>query len=332
MLPEDSEACNPFILTEKEEYILELVRDMAYVTAEDIKQMVYPERSLSTAQRDLAKLAAGQNNVLNRFAIPATTRGMKQYCYTLSTKGREVLGVKGYYRPYKLRALSYSHFAHHLTLTRFVCSALLWCQADPRVRLADLRLCHQLARELGKAETSSEGSPTPAPVVPDGWLHFELLDGENGAVLSSLPILLEIDRGSEYRLRFQQHVEDRIEFIRSGQYANFFRADAVRIAYATTGSRPVFRQNRLSAMRAWTHEVLTELKLETWKNVFYFTTIVYEDIYNLKHFSEPVWYLADDADEPVRLFDPITSTEQPASSADKETTDGNASQKSYPRD
>jgi hypothetical protein len=289
MLPEDSEACNPFILTEKEEYILELVRDMAYVTAEDIKQMVYPERSLSTAQRALAKLAAGQNNVLYRFAIPATTRGMKHYCYSLSTKGREVLGVKGYYRPYKLRALSYSHIRHHLSLTRFVCSALVWCWSHPRVRLADVRLSHELAGELGKAETASQGTPTPAPVVPDGYLHFELLDGENGAHSSYVPTLLEIDGGTEYRRRLQQHVSDRIEFIRNGKYARFFGVEAVRIAYVAVGSRSQPLSSRLSAICAWTKEVLTDLKLEEWSDVFYLSSLVYEDIYNLKHFSEPIW-------------------------------------------
>jgi hypothetical protein len=151
---------------------------------------------------------------------------------------------------------------------------------------------YELAWELGKAETERQGTLTPAPVVPDGWLNFELL--ENGRHTSYLPILLEIDHGSEYRLRFQQDVEDRVEFIRSEKYANFFGEDVVRIAYATTGNRPAFRQSRLSAMRRWTKEVLTDLKLEKWNNVFYFTTLVYEDLFDLKHFIEPVWQTAAD--------------------------------------
>ena len=295
MLPEDSEACNPLILTEKEECILEVVRDLVYVTAEDIKQLLYPERSLSTVQRNLAKLASGQNHVLYRFALPATTRGMKHYCYTLSTKGREVLRVEGYYRPYKMRALSYSHIRHHLSLTRFVCSALVWCREHPQVRLADIRLSHELAGELGKAETASQGTPTPAPVVPDGWLHFELLDGANGAHTSYLPTLLEIDRGTEYRRRFQQHVSDRIEFIRNGKYARFFGVEAVRIAYVVVGSRSQPLSSRLSAICAWTKEVLTDLKLEEWSDVFYLSSLIYEDIYNLKHFSEPIWRTPGDS-------------------------------------
>lgn len=228
---------------------------------------------------------------------------MPHYIYVLSTKGREVLGVEGYHRLYKLRALSYSHLWHHLSLTRFVCSALVWCRDHPQVRLANVRLSHELAGALGKAETASQGTPTPAPVVPDGWLHFELLDGENGAHSSYLPTLLEIDGGSEYRRRIQQHVSDRIEFIRNGKYAQFFGVEAVLIAYVIVGSRSQQLSSRLSAICAWTKEILTDLKLEDWSDVFYFTTLVYEDLYDLKHFSDPVWYSPGDP-TPKRLLEP----------------------------
>ena len=298
LLPEDSEACNSLILSDKEERILEVVRDMTYVTALDIKHLLYPERSLTTMQRDLAKLSDSQDphgRLLDRFPLPATTRGMKQFVYVLSTKGREVMGVEGYYRPYKQKALSYSHIRHHLCLTRFVCSARVWCHADPHVRLADIRLCYELAKELAKAETTTQGTPSPAPVVPDGYLNFELLQKENGSHLSYVPTWLEIDRGTEYRNRFQNHVEDRIEYIRSDKYAKFFNENAVRIAYATISTRDEDRQSRLAAMRHWTLEVLTDLKLEKWKTVFYFTSLAYEDLYNLNHFTEPVWQTpADD--------------------------------------
>jgi hypothetical protein len=305
--PQVPETCQPLILTDKEERILEAVRDLGYVTAQDIKHLLFSEGSLSHVQATLAKLSEGNDSeegdhLLYRFHLPITTKGTKQYVYALGAKGREAMGKEGYFRPYKLRSLSYSHIAHHLTLTRFVCSGLLWCQYDQQVRLADVRLFHELARELGKAETATKGSPAPAPVVPDGWLHFELLDGENGDLMTSLPILLEIDGGSEYRRRFKQHIADRIEFIRSEKYARFFGVGAVRIAYATTGSRPEFRQSRLAAMRTWTKEVLADLKLKGWENVFYFTDLVYEDIYNLKHFSDEVWYTPTDK-EPKLLLD-----------------------------
>jgi Replication-relaxation len=316
----DEHGYKPFILNSKEERILEVSRNVTYVTAPDIKHLVYPEASLSTVQRVLTKLAGGQDKVLYRFSMPSTTRGMKQYCYTLSTKGRELLGVEGYYPPYKLRALSYSHIRHHLSLTRFVCSALVWCRSHPQVRLADIRLCYELARELGKAAAENDGQPAPVLVVPDGWLHFEFIDAENGDHKSYLPLWLEIDRGTEFRIRFQQHVADRIEFIRSDQYTQFFGAEAVRIAYATLGSRDALLSSRRAAMRSWTAEVLKDLALESWNNVFYFTTLVYEDIYNLKHFSDPVWYSPGDP-KPKRLLEP-NRHKQACSQASMESVHG----------
>jgi Replication-relaxation len=300
-------APTPHLLGSKEEHILEAVRDLGYVTALDIKQLLFFDESLAYVRRLLAKLSGGQDyaerEYLFRFPKPSTTKGTKHRVYTLGSKGREALGVSGYFRPYKTRALSYSHISHHLTLTRFVCSARMWCRSHPQVRLADTRLCSELARELGQAAAENEGKPSPVLVVPDGWLNFEFLNAANGDHKNYLPIWLEIDRGTEFRLRFQQHVADRIEFIRSDKYAHFFGADAVRIAYATTGSYPEFRQSRLSAMCAWAHEVLTDLALENWAPVFYFTTVVYEDIYNLKHFTDPVWLSPGDP-APKRLLAP----------------------------
>ena len=296
---------HPPMLRSKEEQILEAVRDLVYVTATDIQHLL--EASPAYVRRLLATLSGGKDyaerEFLFRFPMPATTKGMKPRVYTPGTKGREPLSVSGYFRPYKIRALSYSHISHHLSLTRFVCSALVWCRSHPQVRLADIRLCYELARELGKAAAENDGQPAPVLVVPDGWLHFEFVDAENGDHKSYLPLWLEIDRGTEFRIRFQQHVADRIEFIRSDQYAQYYGSDAVRIAYATLGSRDALLSSRRAAMRSWTAEVLKDLALESWNNVFYFTTLVYEDIYNLKHFSDPVWYSPGDP-TPRRLLEP----------------------------
>jgi hypothetical protein len=207
------------------------------------------------------------------------------------------------YRPSKARNLSYNVLAHNLRLTRFVCSALVLCQTNPQVRLADVRMCYDLARELRKAALASNGHPPPVLVVPDAWLHFELLDAATGAHTSSVLIWLEIDNATMYRLRFQQHVEDRIEYIRSGNYANFFREGAVRIAYAAIGSRDEHRDRRLSAMCTWTKELLIDLDLEDWSDVLYLTSLVYEDLFTLKHFTEPRWYTVTDP-KPRRLLDP----------------------------
>jgi len=281
-----------------------MLRDLGYATAEDIQFLRFREKSQAYVRAILAKLSGGQDyaagELLYRFPVPSTAKGTKQRAYALGVKAGEVKAVAGYYRPSKARYLSYYQTLHNLSLTRFVCSALVWCQTHPEVRLADLRLCYELARTLGQATAENKAPPAP---VPDGWMNVELLDAESGTHITYLPIWIEIDQGSMYRQRFQQHVADRIEFIRSEQYANFFGAEAVRIVYATITNRSESPRSRLSAMRSWTQEVLTDLELTDWSPVFYFTSLVYEDIYTLTHFSDPVWYSPGEP-TPKRLLEP----------------------------
>ena len=294
------------ILNDKEELILDLLRVVGYAALEDIHYVRFRDKSPASVRAILAKLSGGQDYaegaLLYRFPVPSTAKGTKPRAYALGPKAGELKAGEGYYRPSKARNLSYYQTSHNLSLSRFICSALLWEQTDPQVRLADIRMCYELARELRKVAAENAGQPAPVLVVPDAWVNVELLEAKTGVHKTYLPIWLEIDNSSMYRLRFQQHVEDRIEYIRSEKYAHFFGDDAVRIAYATIASDER-RHSRLSAMRRWTEEVLTELKLEKWATVFYFTTLVYEDIYGLKHFSDPVWYSPGDP-TPKRILEP----------------------------
>jgi hypothetical protein len=293
----------PSILDDKQERIIDMLRLVGCATGEDIHVVLFSDLSHAYTRSILARLSGGHDfaasEFLYRFPVPSTAKGTKRRAYTLGPRARELKGLEGAYRPSKGRYLSYNQTWHNLSLTRFVCSACVWCQTHPLVRLADIRLCYELARELAKVEAEKDTPPAP---VADGFLTFELLDRATGAHTTYLPTWLEIDMGTMYRIRFQQHVEDRIEFIRSGKYAKFFGADAVRIAYATIATE--LRERRLAAMRSWTKEVLADLELErVWDNVFYFTTLVYEDIYNLKHFSDPVWYTPADP-TPKLLLEP----------------------------
>jgi hypothetical protein len=143
-----------------------------------------------------------------------------------------------------------------------------------------------------------------ASVIPDGWLQFERLsDGAH------FPILVEIDRGSEYQERFKNHIRARLEFIRSEDYERVFDTPAVIIAYATTGQVQAYADTRRKTMGAWTMEVLAELELESWASVFRVTTVTYETLYEDAQalFTAPVWYRPD-SPTPVRLIAPSHCT------------------------
>jgi hypothetical protein len=82
-----------------------------------------------------------------------------------------------------------------------------------------------------------------------------------------------------------------------------FQTDAVLIAYVTTGERPEYRETRQAAMCAYTQEVLADLHMENWSNIFRITSVEYDQLFTTPLFDESVWYRPDSA-SPVPLFTP----------------------------
>jgi len=154
-----------------------------------------------------------------------------------------------------------------------------------------------LARTPPTVTVETEGHTTTIAVIPDGWLLFESGDGEK------FPILLEIDRGTEYQERFKQHLKARIEFIRSGVYARVFQTPAVVVAYVTTGQIPEYRESRRTTMQRWTQELLAHLDLADWASRFRFASVEYDKLYTTPLFDAPMWYRPDDP-TPVPLLTP----------------------------
>jgi hypothetical protein len=205
----------------------------------------------------------------------------------LGAKGRDYLerhvGLPAdfYFRPSKVRHLGHSHLLHTLLVTRICVLAHRFVRSST-YDLVHMRLSHELARSSVK-------------VIPDAWV---LLDDNKG---HQYAVLIEIDRGMEYREKFTRHVNARMEFIRSGEYARVFGTQAVLIAYATTGQTPEYRETRRQTMCTWIMEVLAELGLEHWSGIFRVCSLMYEHIYDTPLFESPMWY-PPDSDAPVPLL------------------------------
>jgi hypothetical protein len=198
-----------------------------------------------------------------------------------------------------VRHLSFSRVAHALALTRLLVAAKAWTAKQQEFRLAETRISYELGREPATVELGEGREREAIRVIPDAWLLFEQL--RDGRHLHWLPVLLEIDRGTEYQRRFKQHVRSRLEFIRrGGPYSRLFGHEAVTVAYVTTGERPAYRETRRLAMCEWTKEVLSELRMEKWVSVFRFHALVPKDIYTTPIFSGPMWYQPGEA-SPVSL-------------------------------
>lgn len=76
-----------------------------------------------------------------------------------------------------------------------------------------------------------------------------------------------------------------------------------RIYYATAGQAPEYRERRAATMRLWTRQVLEELRLTDWADVFRFASLEFDKLYDLTLFEKPVWHRPD-SPAPVTMLTP----------------------------
>jgi hypothetical protein len=298
----------PLILTPRHEQILQTIYEYRYVTAQDINHLLFAKGSLTYARSLLSALAGGKDHFerqyLYRFQFPTGSSGNRERVFTLGARGRDFLAnelgmpVDWYFRPSKPPHFSHSHVLHHLLLTRFVVAVQSYTRNHQQISLLQSRLCHELARNQGGSAGKKKQKSAKPVIIPDAWLLFALQS--TGA---RYPVMLEIDRGTEFRAKFQGLIKARLEFIRSGEYIKVFDQPAVIFAYVTSVSIPSHTQTRVKTMAAWTQLVLSELKLPEWGVIFRFSAISLDTLYTdiPKLLEEPVWYRPDKP-EPVTLF------------------------------
>jgi hypothetical protein len=288
------------MLTPRHEQILKVIHEYRYATAQDMTNLLFSKGSLTYVRRHMSALAGGKDqqarHYLYRFQFPTGSAGNRERVFTLGALGRDFLAndlgmpVDWYFRPYKSERLSHSHVLHHLVLTRFVVAAHLFTRNHPHINLLQSHLCHELARNQAMVAGEKKGKTAKPAIIPDAWLLFALQS--SGA---RFPVMLEIDRGTEFRSKFQAQIKARLEFIQSGEYKKVFDQPAVIFAYVTAGNVPSHTQTRVKTMAAWTQSVLTELEMQEWGAIFRFTSISFDTLYaNIPTLLEkPVWYRPD---------------------------------------
>jgi hypothetical protein len=302
----------PESLTQREEAILRAIAKLRYVTSLDVSHLpVCAGLSASYLRKILSALSGGKdltpNQYLCRFPRPQTSAGSSEKVYALGARGRDYLTrvlrerVQWWYGPAKVSSQSFSYLLHQLTLSRLVCAAWHWSQRQSAFTLVHVLMSYEVAQTAPTVTLQTADQQRTVTVVPDAWLCFEDTAGEK------YPILLEIDRGTEYQERFKAHVLARIRFLRSGSYERVFGTPAVSIAYVATGLTPEYRDCRLRTMRQWTQEAvaaeMTGEHRQAWMGLFRFTSLSYATMYEDTPalFLDAVW-LRPDALPPVPLF------------------------------
>src|SRR5688572_15083942 len=115
------------ILTARDEAILKAVYYYRYATARDIAHQQFSKTSLNYVRERLTELSGTTDleprNYLCRFDLPAASMKRQEKVFVLGAKGKRVLQRMGipatqYFRPHKLKFLSYSYVIHNLILAR----------------------------------------------------------------------------------------------------------------------------------------------------------------------------------------------------------------------
>ena len=277
------------ILTPRDEEILKAVWYYRYITARDLNNLFFAKTSITHTREILATLSGADlqaNNYLCRFPLPSLS-GTRERVYVLGAKGRRVLNQMGfpatwYFRPHKLKFLSYDYVLHNLILTRTLIAADRWASEHSDVALVGKHICYELSGQ----------------VITDGQLRFEV-QTTNGVY--EQPILIELDRGMEYKHAFRRHVRGRINYLESGEYQKTFQTDEATIAYVTTGQTPAYRETRRKAICQWIRELLADMGLKDWASVFRVASIEFGTLYDYSLFESEIWFRPD-SDTAVRLF------------------------------
>jgi hypothetical protein len=139
-------------LTAREEEILRTVRYYRYIITQDILTLYFAPGSRKYAQALMASLAGNKDldthNYLCRFTLPSVHKRAQEKVYVLGSTGRQVLRQLGlpvdwYFRPHKLKFLSYSYVLHNLILTRFLVACEQWARSHPAYSLVEKQICYE---------------------------------------------------------------------------------------------------------------------------------------------------------------------------------------------
>src|SRR5688572_14970170 len=131
-------------LAPREEQILRTIHYYRYITAQDVLTLHFPPTLKKYNQSLLASLAGNTDldthNYLCRFTLPSLHKRSQEKVYVLGSRGRRVLQALGlpvswYFRPHKLKFLSYSYVIHNLILTRFLVACEQWTREHPTYSL-----------------------------------------------------------------------------------------------------------------------------------------------------------------------------------------------------
>ena len=285
-----------FIVTPVHDLLLHDLNTLQRATAEQLTRLNYKMGMIKTVKARLKDLTEAG------YVMPLSHPSIRlPYMYALSRNGLNYLQAQGvdvreYFRPSQEEdsAKNFLFREHMLAISDVLIHAMLFEKAQPSYHIKSLLHERALKNTPIKA-TYKEASKT---LVPDAYLAF-VYTGKSGKE-ETIPVVWELDRGTEDQKFFRKRIRAYIVFLRSREFKTVFGVENITIAFATTKNH-----NRVKQMREWTEKELAATSEPAWlSNLFLFTALpeTMDAIEPAQLFLDPVWYTPKDFDNPVSLL------------------------------
>jgi len=289
-----------FIVTPVHDLLLRDLNILQRATAEQLTRLNYKMGMITTVKARLKDLAdAG-------YIMPLSHPSIRlPYMYALDRKGLNYLAAQGinvreYFRPFQEEdsAKNFLFREHMLAISDILIHALLFVKSEPLYRIETLLHERVFKNTPIKATDTRANSEETKTIVPDAYVEF-VYTRQNGTE-GTIPVLWELDRGTEDQKFFRKRLRAYIVFLKSRAFKSLFTIENITIAFATTSNH-----NRLRQMREWARKELAATNEPKWlADLFLFTSLpeTMDRIEPRQLFLDPVWYVPADDENHVSLL------------------------------
>ncbi len=298
--PKRSVRNKPFALTPGHDLLLHDLHTLHRATAEQLTRLHYKMGMLNTVKARLKDLSD------NRYVLPLSHPSIRlPYMYALDRKGLNHLAAQGvdvreYFRPSSEEdsAKNFLFREHMLAISDILIHSLLFEKSEPSYRISNMLHERVFKNNPIKATYERNSREETRTIVPDAYLAFGYTKESGNEV--TLPVLWELDRGTEDQKFFRRRIRSYIVFLKSRAFKTLFSIEYITIAFATTKDH-----NRIKQMREWTRKELAVTNEPSWLSQLFLFTSLPENMAEIepRHlFLDPVWYLPSDDENPVSLL------------------------------
>ncbi len=290
----------PFVVTPVHDLLLHDLHTLHRATAEQLTRLNYKMGMLTTVKQRLKDLAD------NRYVLPLSHPSIRlPYMYALDRKGLNYLASQGvdvreYFRPSQEEdsAKNFLFREHMLAISDILIHSLLFEKTEQSYRISSMLHERVFKNNPIKATYERNSREETRTIVPDAYLAFVYTrpDGKE----ETLPVMWELDRGTEDQKFFRRRIRAYSVFLRSRAFKTLFHIENITIAFATTKD-----YNRMKQMREWTRKELAVTNEPSWLSQLFLFTSLPENIAVIEPrqlFLDPVWYMPSDDENPVSLL------------------------------